>query len=369
MNKQIKHIYIHVPFCLRKCGYCSFYSEKFDDFAKNLYMEHLKKEIKTYKESFQIKPQTVYFGGGTPSLLKADEIKSILDLLDISDASEITLETNPATVSEQEIKKMSQIGINRISVGVQSFNPDELKFLGRIHVNEDVGKLVDYLQKNEIENYSFDLIYGLPDQTSEDIQRTADQMLKLNPKHISTYCLTLEEDAPLFAHINRLPGDRLVSDMFYDIHDRLTAEGFEHYELSNFAKPGFKAQHNVSYWELKEYLGFGPSASGYAGNIRYKNPSEIFGWIETVEEKKIFPDREKLSLEDRVLEYIMLTLRLDKGMDRQDFINKFNFDFFEKHEEKINYLSEAKYLIKTENSLKINPYAYMVFNEIITEFL
>jgi oxygen-independent coproporphyrinogen-3 oxidase len=369
MQNPIKHIYIHVPFCVRKCGYCSFYSERFDNETKNLYLEHLKIEIKTYLKSFNVQPTTIYFGGGTPSLLKADEIKSILDLFDLSKIQEITLETNPATVTEEDVKNLAEIGINRVSIGVQSFQEPQLKWMGRIHSNQDVIDLVSYLNKYGIENYSFDLIYGLAEQTSHDILATIHQMVKLNPKHISTYCLTLEEDTPLFVHINKLPDDHTVSDMFYDIHDILVNEGFEHYELSNFAKPNYRSQHNTSYWELKEYLGFGPSASGYVGNIRYKNATEMFYWFEQADDKKIFPNKEELAFEDRVFEYIMLKLRLDKGLDRQDFINEFNFDFFEKFKTKINYLTESKYLITTENNIKMNPYAYMVFNEVITELL
>ncbi|MCD4796375.1 MAG: radical SAM family heme chaperone HemW, partial [Candidatus Cloacimonetes bacterium] len=257
----IEHIYIHIPFCKRKCGYCSFYSQIISKKKKNDFIIFLLEEIKLRKKHFNIQPKTIYFGGGTPSLLSAEELEKILSKFEFSDKCEITLEANPTNINEEYSGELAGTSINRISLGVQSFIDDELKLLGRLHDSKQVYRAYELLRNSGFENISFDLIFGLPNQTIADVVFSPERMIELAPEHISTYCLSLRKDVPLYKKITQIPDDETVSEFYSLIREKLISAGYEQYEISNFSKSGFESKHNLCYWSDKHYLGFGPSAA------------------------------------------------------------------------------------------------------------
>ncbi|RLC54984.1 MAG: coproporphyrinogen III oxidase family protein, partial [Candidatus Cloacimonadota bacterium] len=198
-DQVINYVYIHVPFCLRKCSYCSFFSVGFSKEASNRFVKYLIKEINLFKQKYSIKPKTIYFGGGTPSLLTTAQINLIISQFDISETEEITLECNPVNITNGFAKELKSTQIDRISLGAQSFLDEELKILGRLHKADEIGNACKILRDHEYKNISLDLIYGLPNQTKKDVEFSLDEMIKLDPEHISTYCLSLEKDVPLFS--------------------------------------------------------------------------------------------------------------------------------------------------------------------------
>ncbi|MDO9576575.1 MAG: radical SAM family heme chaperone HemW [Candidatus Cloacimonadales bacterium] len=380
----LEHIYIHVPFCLRKCGYCSFYSDVFDEAKKQKYLHFLQEEIELWQQSYILKPKTLYFGGGTPSLLSAEEIDSIINRFDSSQIEEITLEVNPVTITEKYTEEISKTKINRISLGVQSFKDDELKLLGRLHDAHQAENAYRILRRNGFENISFDLIFGLPNQKKEDLLFTLGKFIDLQPEHISTYCLSLEENVPLYPLKSQIPADEIVSDFYSLIRKKLLEAGYRQYEISNFAKPGFESKHNLCYWNDKSYLGLGPAAAGYLISchpersrrtkknnelIRYTNPANLKEYFQQIETKKISQNQEELSCEDHEKEFIFLALRKSEGMDLNKFRNTFQIDFPEKYKIVIEKFSKEKLLETEGDFVRLSSAAYFVSNEIFAEFM
>jgi oxygen-independent coproporphyrinogen-3 oxidase len=361
----IEHIYIHVPFCLKKCSYCSFYSEIFSKKIKNEYLINLKKEIKTYQTRFKIQPRTIYFGGGTPSLLHPEEIESILQRFNTSNLIEATLEINPVNVTSEYVNKLKQTRINRISLGAQSFVDEELKLLGRLHNSKQIIKAYDHLRTAGFNNISLDLIYGLPRQKKSDLLFSIEKFIELKPEHISTYCLSLDENVSLFSQRVLIPDDEAVSEFYYMIRNKLISAGYEQYEISNFAKKGFESKHNSCYWNDKFYLGLGPAAAGYIDLFRYTNPVSIKNHLQT----GLLKNWKKISEEDHEKEFIFLTLRKTKGMSLMLFKEKFGADFTEKYSKVLRKFFTEKLLEIDDNHIRLTPEAYFISNEIFSEFV
>jgi len=366
-DQVINYVYIHVPFCLRKCSYCSFFSVDFTKEAINQFVKYLIKEIILFKQKYHVKPKTIYFGGGTPSLLTTKQINLIISQFDISKVEEITLECNPVNVNVEFAKELTSTPINRISLGAQSFLDKELKTLGRLHKSDGIRNAYKILRAHRYKNISLDLIYGLPDQTKEDVKFSLDEIIKLDPEHISTYCLSLENDVPLFSKIDQIPNDEEVTDFYYLIRNKLISAGYEHYEISNFAKIGFKSKHNLCYWNDKHYLGFGPSAAGYIGNIRYNNFADFKDYYIMLDKNKIMMDKINVNEEDHEKEFIFLGLRKSTGINLEDFKNIFKASFTEKYESVINKFNNL--LEVNDGSIKLKPEAYFISNEIFSEFM
>ena len=380
---MINHIYIHIPFCLRKCNYCSFYSVEFSQSLKEKYLLFLLQEIEIYQQKYEVKPTTIYFGGGTPSLLSSDDLQKILSKFEFSNECEITLEANPINIEEEYTQILSTTQVNRISLGVQSFLDTELKLLGRLHDSKQIYTTYKLLKNSGFGNISFDLIYGLPNQKIYDVEFSFNKMLELNPEHISTYCLSLENSVPLYWKKTEIPDDETVSRFYYSIQEKLISAGFEQYEISNFAKSGYESKHNLSYWNDKAYLGFGPSASGYL-NIchpesreltreriyRYTNPADLEEYFSQI--KTCHPTAagwQVLSSEDHEKEFIFLSLRKTKGMNLKDFQLKFGENFLYKYEKEIAKYLQNKYLEIVGDFIRLTPKAYFISNEIFTEFV
>nr|WP_320013721.1 radical SAM family heme chaperone HemW [uncultured Desulfobacter sp.] len=335
-----EYLYIHVPFCKKKCRYCDFYSETDLSLIPD-YVTALVQEIRLRSQATVLQPKqpkgnaaTVYFGGGTPSLLGPRHLEAILQALDnafnLCRQTEITLEANPGTLNDIHLKSFQGVGINRVSLGVQSFDSARLSLLGRIHSADDAVHAVEKVCAAGIENISLDLIYGLPGQTEEQLIRELDAALDLTPAHLSCYMLTLEPDTALHLMHERGKFSRMSQsdqvDLFCAVAKYLKARGWDHYEVSNFAKQtSLRSRHNCAYWQMVPYHGFGPAAHSYAvksdteGSTSYKrfwNAPDVNGYINALKTGNIAAsDSETLTLKQRQMEYVMVGLRTSMGLD------------------------------------------------------
>jgi oxygen-independent coproporphyrinogen III oxidase len=378
LNRSPEHVYIHIPFCLRKCSYCSFYSEVYSASVINEFLDYLLREISLVKDHFSLKPRTIYFGGGTPSLLKKEELEKIISSFDISNLEEMSLEANPVNITPEFSKDLLELGINRISLGVQSFLNKELKILGRLHDQKMIFQAWTILQENGFSNLSLDLMYGLPRQKKAELEFSLLKALSLDPQHISIYCLSLENNVPLFSEKNQLPTDEIVAGFFQEIRQNLTKYGFKHYEISNFSKPGFESRHNLAYWNDKSYIGLGPSASGYIiseadqndfHGFRYTNKADLGKYYNDLDKRKIMPDKKILSKEDHQKEFIFLNLRKSDGFDLATFYEKFNENFPQKYKIILEKYLNLDLMEIYNNRVKLKPEAYFISNEIFSDFV
>ncbi len=324
-------IYIHIPFCKKKCIYCDFYS--LPDLSKiNDYCEVLKMELKNRVAELGAESvHTVYFGGGTPSLLPLSKIEEIINCIKAetnrSDFDEVTIEVNPDDVSVALIESYKKLGINRISMGVQSFNDEELKFLRRRHDAKEALEAVEFIKKGGIDNISLDLIYGIPGQTIATWMNSLNTIVSLDVPHISCYNLSYEEGTPLYAL--RKAGkvmecsEDLCLEMGEVLISTLKGNGYEHYEISNFAKPGFYSKHNSSYWDFTPYLGIGVSAHSYDGTSRRYNPFNIKTYMDSIRVKGTAFEEEVLDIAQKYNEYVMLRLRTKRGLSKNYIYSNF----------------------------------------------
>lgn len=335
-------IYIHIPFCKQKCYYCDFVSFSNKEEYIEKYVETLKREIDGYDLS-NYNITTIYIGGGTPSRIPSEKIQEILEKIrqKISknqtrwEDIEITIELNPGTVDEEKIKKYKKIGINRLSIGLQSTNNKVLKEIGRIHTFEDFKDTYNTVKKVGFENINVDLMIGLPNQTISDVKDSLNEIIKLNLTHVSVYSLIVEENTKMEKLINnkelQLPDEELERQMYWYVKNTLELNGYNHYEISNFAKKGKESKHNLNCWEQKEYIGLGLAAYSYLNGIRYGNTSDIEKYINVqdflnsseLEESGIRVVDEVQSLEDKRKEYMLLGLRKIDGVSIQKFKEKF----------------------------------------------
>jgi len=315
-------IYIHIPFCKSKCAYCNFFSVVTEKQRSDI-LDVIKKEAafrKSYLNDEEVK--TIYFGGGTPSLLKPVEIQSILDVLyknfNICDNPEITLETNPDTVDEKVLKDFNILGINRLSVGIQSFFDDDLQYLSRKHDSKHALQVLDWANAIGFQEITIDLIYGIPTLTEEKWAKNLDIFFSKGINHLSAYALTIEEKTALGKQIKKgiaAPVDEDMTIRHYEmLVERAENEGFIHYEISNFARPDHYSRHNRSYWNGDKYLGIGPSAHSFDGNSRQWNVSNLNEYVNNFPEKPWF-EKETLTADDKYNEYVMTSLRTCWGCD------------------------------------------------------
>ena len=341
MKKEIG-IYVHIPFCIRKCYYCDFVS--FTNQEENIekYIEAVIKEIESYElEEYNV--TTIYIGGGTPSSIESRYIEKILHKIKekiINNETkfndiEITIEINPGTIDRKKLQDYEKMGINRLSIGLQSTNNEILKNIGRIHTYEEF--LEGYILARSIgfDNINVDLMIGLPNQTIEKIKDSVEKVINLEPEHISVYSLIVEEGTKIenLLNVNKitLPEEELERNMYWYVKNKLELNGYIHYEISNFAKENKQSKHNVNCWEQKEYIGIGTAAYSYLNNIRYGNTSNIQKYIETqdfkskkeVEKNKIRIIDEVQTLEDKKKEYMLLSLRKIEGVSIKKFKEKY----------------------------------------------
>ena len=373
-EKKPLGIYVHVPFCKSKCVYCDFYSlphaeERMDAYVKAV-TAHL---LETAPRAERHWVDTIYFGGGTPSYLGAKRLREILSVIlkkyDVDKHAEITLEANPDSAQDwRELRTLRKAGFNRVSLGMQSADDGELAEIGRVHTAAQVRTAVDAVRKAKIENLSLDLIYGLPHQTMERWQANLEAAVALAPQHLSCYGLKVEKGTPLHAQRDSagLPGDDAQADMYLSTVETLRHYGFFQYEISNFARPGFESRHNLKYWTLQEYAGFGPGAHSDFGGVRYAYEQDLDTYIRGVlEGTPMLSENERIPPLDRDTEYLMLGLRTVRGIAPKTFENRYRrrFDCL------LPFLEECRkagYAVREEDgSWHLTPGGFLVSNQII----
>ena len=364
-------LYIHIPFCRSKCAYCDFYSlagaeEHMDDYCRAL-ERHLA-EVAPQAECH--KADTVYFGGGTPSYLGAERLcrllGSIRKLYKVDKHAEITLEANPDSATDRKtLKRLRKAGFNRLSLGVQSMDDALLQTIGRIHTRQQVQEAVAAARKAGFKNLSLDLIYGLPGQTMEGWEKTLSDAVGLHPEHLSCYGLKLEEGTPLYRQRDSLtlPDDEAQADMYLYAVEYLRQNGYEQYEISNFARPGHASRHNLKYWTLGEYAGFGPGAYSDFGGIRYGYIRDLDRYIAG---ELVLAESEHIPVSEREMEYIMLRLRTTEGMNIREFENRFR-QRFDPLGARLETYAAHGLAQRTEQGWHLTPRGFLVSNQIIGE--
>ncbi len=409
-------LYLHVPFCKGKCRYCDFYSENFDLAGMDQYLVCLKEEIKIY--SSMVKPnnveayngylETIYFGGGTPGLLTVEQLAEILVLIiqcfDYPIRDEMTIEANPYSLTEEKIAGYRGLGVNRLSLGVQSFNDQELNFLGRKHTAREAVEIISLIDRY-FDNYNIDLIFAIPGQSIINWQKTLEKAINLNPNHISLYNLQIEEGTPLAVSLDagefEVVDDTIDAEMYLLARDMLVDNGYQHYEISNFAKPDFQSQHNRLYWELKPYLGLGPAAHSFTGEERFNNYSDINKYnqvllkniqnrrfdknnnqeINSAKLKNGFDDSDsgtaylpiesimELTAEDLKAERLFMGLRLLEGVSLEDFYEDFGIRLEENYHDEIKNLKFLDLIEIKNQRLKLTKKGLLHGNRVFMEFL
>lgn len=376
-------IYVHIPFCKRKCNYCDFISFQNKDEIILKYIECLKKEIRqsiklTNSKDYIVK--TIYIGGGTPSFIKSkyiiEIIKEIRKKYIVDENTEITIELNPGTVTEQKLSDYYNLGINRLSIGLQSDNDEILKNIGRIHTYSEFLDTYKLARKVGFKNINVDLMLGLPNQTIEMLENTVNNVIKLEPEHISVYSLILEEGTKLERQITNgelnLPDENTERIMYHLVKEILKQNGFIQYEISNYSKIGFKSKHNTDCWNQKEYIGFGLAAHSYIGMERFSNTTDIEEYIKNIENdhiEKNYTINEKQDKISQMKEYMMLGLRKIKGISITEFEQKFNQNPIYLYRMELNKLVNEELLeIDVDNiklTLKGLDFANLVWEEFI----
>ncbi|TQQ85718.1 oxygen-independent coproporphyrinogen III oxidase [Peptacetobacter hominis] len=372
-------IYIHIPFCVKKCRYCDFNSYKIDIEKKKRYIKALEKEIEIYsKMDNKRKIDTIFLGGGTPSILKPDEIESIFEKLnssfDISEDAEITMECNPGTLDEEKLNAMKKSGVNRLSIGLQAVQNDILEYIGRIHTFEEFEKTYNLVRKCGFDDVNIDLMYNLPNQREKEWMETLEKVVSLNPEHISAYSLILEEGTELCDMYERgeftLSGDDTDIKMYRYTIDYLKKNGYMQYEISNYAKPGKECRHNIIYWKCDNYIGLGAGASGYIGNRRYSNIPEVDEYNETVEAGKLpVLSEEVLTDEEKFEELVFMGLRMNEGVLYEDFEKISGIDIRKYRKEIIERLKKDNLIECDENRIKLTQSGREISNKVFLDII
>ena len=372
-------LYIHIPFCEKKCYYCDFasYSNKFDLVDK--YFDYLFREISIYKEKTKgLKLKTIFIGGGTPSSVNEKYIdnlmKHIKENFDTDELIEVTIESNPNSLNKEKLMKYRSCGINRLSIGLQSFNNDLLKKIGRIHSCNDFINSYNLAREVGFENINIDIMFNLPTQTLYDVENSLNEAIKLRPEHISFYSLKLEEGTKFYEKYNdseeELPNDELEREMYYKGIKLLYENGYYQYEISNFSKVKSECQHNLFYWELKPYLGIGIGAHSNMNKKRWGNYKKINDYFDSLDEG-ILPIEEEETIDEttEMAEYIILGLRLNKGIDKRNFINIFNKNIYDVYGKELKKFLNSGLLIEDEHYIKLTDKGRDLSNIIFMELL
>jgi len=362
-------IYIHVPFCKQKCVYCDFYSLPHRETQMDAYISALRAQLAETDFS-GYEADTVYFGGGTPSFLGPRRLTALLEAVraacPITPNAEITFEANPDSANDPRgLAALRRAGFNRISLGMQSADDDELKAIGRVHTMAQVQTSVEAARKVGFDNLSLDLIYGLPGQELPRWRENLSAAVDLGPEHLSCYGLKAEPGTPLYARRETLPGDEAQADMYLETVDFLESRGYRQYEISNFAKPGRESQHNLKYWTLGDYIGFGPGAHSDFRGVRYAWARDLEAFLRG---DRILSETRRMTPRDRREEWLMLSLRLARGLDPAEWEERFGrpfapfLPFLERCE-------AAGYAAREEGRRRLTPRGFLVSNQIIGELL
>ena len=370
-------IYIHIPFCTIKCNYCDFYSITGNEGLIPRFIKALCKEIEQCSiDTSGWKFNTIFIGGGTPSLIKAKEIEKVLLCIDnkfgLENIEEFTLEANPGEASKPQLKQLKNLGVNRLSIGVQSMQTKLLKFLTREHSPKDIYRVFNNAKSIGFDNINCDLIYSIPGQTKQMWLDDLNTIIKLDPGHISAYTLTVEKGTDLFKMVKNkmviMPTSKQTGDWFLDTHELLLLNGYNPYEISNFAKPGLQCMHNMHYWEIDPYLSFGPSAHSFDGSKRWNNVRSINQYLEKIESNKTAISKtEKLSEIDKINEYIGFGLRMNKGISLKNIPETYRLEF--EHNVKIINGKYTDCFIRSDSSITLSKKGMLYSDNIIPDLL
>ncbi len=367
----MKGLYIHIPFCIKKCEYCDFVSFSDCYHRAGEYLAALIEELKIYRGE---RVDTVYIGGGTPSSLPTDTLVLLLENIfryfDVTEDAEITMECNPATCNYEKLKTLKDAGINRLSIGVQSFNDTELASIGRIHSSHDAVSAIVDAKLAGFKNISVDLMFGIPNQTAETLKNTLISAVSAGVNHISCYSLILEESTPLYESVKSrkvtLPNENQEIEMYNLACDILEKSGYRQYEISNFAKSGAKSCHNLKYWNATEYIGCGVSAHSYYNGQRYSNSYDLDAYISAPLKKY---DVTAVSLKDQMSEFMFLGLRKNEGVSEKDFKSRFGSTFYYEFSEPIKKYLELGLLEKDGDMLRFTKEGLRLSNTVLCEFV
>ncbi|MBG9367017.1 radical SAM family heme chaperone HemW [Streptococcus sp. NLN64] len=374
MNTKPRAAYVHIPFCTQICHYCDFSKVFIKNQPVDDYLRALMEEIRAYEPG---PVDTLYIGGGTPSALSAPQLEFLLEglasIFDISQVQEWTLEANPGDLSQDKIDVMAKAGLNRISLGVQTFDDRELRQIGRMHQEKDIYESIDQLKAAGFHNISIDLIYALPNQTMDQVVTNVEKALALDIPHMSLYSLILENHTVFMNRMRRgqlnLPQEDLEVDMFHYIINRLKESGFDHYEISNFCRPGYESRHNLMYWDNAEYYGLGAGASGYLNGVRYRNHGPIRHYLEAVAAGDARVYKEELSLKEQMEEELFLGLRKRSGVSIQRFEQKFARSFEEVYGKVVAQLLEEGLLIREGDRLRTSQKGLFLGDTVAERFI
>jgi oxygen-independent coproporphyrinogen-3 oxidase len=394
----MKHagVYIHIPFCRSRCSYCDFATGIYESALAERYVGAVAKEIREWNEVEPEDCDTIYFGGGTPSLLSPTQLQQILDAVhsrfNVIGGAEVTLEMNPGPVSSlksqvsssqaseielssQKLRELRHLGVNRASFGAQTFDDDQLRRLGRTHTSDDIRTTFRHLREAGFGNINFDLIAGLPGQTLDGWARNLDEALALRPEHLSLYLLDIQEGTPLADQIRRgihpAPDDDLAAEMYARTVDRVCQAGYEHYEISNFCLPGYESRHNTKYWTGAPYYGFGCSAHSYDGGFRrWSNERDAARYTEAIERgRSPIVEQVHLNEDDTKAEAVFLGLRMMRGVDLQEYRDLFGADLTEEHRDDLLRLSDAGLIEIEGDVVKLTQTGALLSNEVFAAFV
>ena len=380
MEQQPLGLYIHIPYCIHKCGYCDFNSHPIKQDEMNHYIDALVAEMKHYAKTYSNTNiiRTIFLGGGTPTTLTVYQLERILkecvSEFTVASDAEITIEANPATIDIEQLKSIRQTGYNRISIGVQSFDKAELKLLDRAHGPEEIHSTVDRARKAGFDNLSLDLMFAVPNQSLSSWESNLNKALEKNPEHLSTYNLTIEQGTA-FSKLQSngkliMPDDDHQLELYKKTIERLTKKGFHHYEISNFAHRGKECKHNITYWENKNTLGLGAGASSYMNGTRFKNINLPAHYIRQVKEKKIAVEHsETLEPRQAMGETIMLGLRLLQGISIHQFEKRFQISFTNLFRNIISSLKEKELVVIEKDYLRLSKKGLFIADSVILEFI
>ena len=386
MKEQTLELYVHIPFCKKKCRYCDFLSFAGEDWTQETYTQALIREIGAWRGKENKKVSSVFVGGGTPSILSVRRMEEIFEALResffLAEDAEITIECNPGTLEKEKLEVYKCLGVNRLSLGLQSAKNEELRLLGRIHTWETFLESFQMARKAGFENLNVDLISALPGQTVESWRETLEKTIALSPEHISAYSLIIEEGTPFYQEYEEdakireaggdpqfLPSEDAERQMYEDTEKILGNAGYSRYEISNYAKPGMACQHNMGYWQRKEYIGLGLGASSLYREGRWRNPENLLEYCNRKQDMPERKDLQKLSRKDQMEETMFLGLRLMQGVEEEAFFREFGCTCREVYGEVLDRL-EDQGLLKEENGrIFLTSHGIDISNYCMAEFL
>ncbi|MDK8385926.1 radical SAM family heme chaperone HemW [Streptococcus xiaochunlingii] len=374
MQAKPSSAYVHIPFCTQICYYCDFSKVFIKNQPVDAYLEHLIQETRSYEIG---KLRTLYIGGGTPTALSAQQLAYLLTelpkVMDLSEVEEFTIEANPGDLDPDKIAVLKDSQVNRVSLGVQTFDNKMLKKIGRSHQEQDIYDNIRHLKQAGFDNISIDLIYALPGQTMDQVKENVAKAIDLDIPHMSLYSLILENHTVFMNRMRRgklpLPKEELEAEMFEYIIEELEKAGFEHYEISNFSKPGFESRHNLVYWDNAEYYGLGAGASGYVDGIRYKNHGPIRHYLEAVEAGKARITEEHLTLEEKMEEELFLGLRKKTGVSKARFEEKFGVSFDQRYGQVVASLTEQGLLVPDDKQVRMTKRGLFLGDTVAEKFI